>query len=179
MSRPGDFDYLLGTEVKLKQPSSSSTVTVVLDDKLSEEYQTFSREELKNELGPPFAVLKFSCHDIRDPSHQGFIRLYYQIPFDGTISHPPEVRRQDAVRHYTHDEVKALVSLDRIHCTAVPKLIGIGNEVQGRGGYVPGGYINSVAWIRVAGNPIDYISYWKRDLAYRDEVRSAFRTAYK
>ena len=44
MSRPGDFDHLCSTEVRLKQPSHSPspTTTFVLDDKLSEEYQTMT-----------------------------------------------------------------------------------------------------------------------------------------
>ncbi|CDM36682.1 unnamed protein product [Penicillium roqueforti FM164] len=45
--------------------------------------------------------------------------------------------------------------------------------------YVPGGYINYVVWTRVAGEPINSVPYWKRDLEYREEVRSVFRATYK
>jgi hypothetical protein len=179
MSRLGDFDHLCGTEVRLEQPSPSPSVTFVLDDKLSEEYQTMTQEEFDDGLGHPFAALKFSCHNLSDPTQQGFIRLYYQIPIDGTISQPPQARAQQALTQHTHAEVEALISLDHNNCTAVPKLLGYGNRVQGVGDYVPGGYINYVAWARVPGEPISSVSYWERDLAYREEVRSAFRAAYR
>ncbi|CRL18359.1 unnamed protein product [Penicillium camemberti] len=179
MSRPGDFDHLCGTEVRFEQPSPSPSATFVLDDKLSEEYQTMTQEEFDEDVGRPFAALKFSCHNLSDPTQQGFIRLYYQIPIDGTISRPPQVRAQQALTQQIHTEVKALISLDHKDCTAAPKLLGYGNRVQGVGDYVPGGYINYVAWARVAGEPISSVSYWNRDLAYREEVRSAFRAAYR
>lgn len=176
MSRSGDFDHLSGTQVRLDQPSTS---TFVLDDKLSEEYQTMTQEEFDEGFGPPFAALKFSCHSLLNPTQQGFIRLYYQIPIDGTPSRPSQVRAQQALPQRTHTEVEALVSLDHLNCTAVPELLGYDNGLQGAGDYVPGGYINYIAWTRVAGEPIDYVSYWKRSLAYRDEVRWAFRATYK
>ncbi|KAJ9482035.1 hypothetical protein VN97_g11413 [Penicillium thymicola] len=178
MFRPEDFDHLCSTEVRLEQPSHSPsrTTTFVLDDKLSEEYQTMTQEEF-HDIGHPFAALKFSCRNLLNPTQQGFIRLYYQIPIDGTISHSPQVRAQQALTQHTHAEVEALISLDHKNCTAVPKLLGYGNRVQGVEDYAPGGYINYVAWTRVAGKPINSVSYWGRDLAYREEVRSAFRAA--
>ncbi|KAJ5194480.1 hypothetical protein N7491_001818 [Penicillium cf. griseofulvum] len=63
------------------------------------------------------------------------------------------------------------------NCTAVPRLLGYGNRVQGVGDYVPGGTINYVAWARVAGEPISSVSYWERGLAYREEVPSKRATS--
>jgi hypothetical protein len=113
------------------------------------------------------------------PTQHGFIRLYYQSPIDGTISCSLQVRAHQALTQHTHAEVKALISLDHKNCTAVPKLLAYGDRVQGVGDYVPGGYINYAAWTRVAGEPISSASYWELDLAYRVEVRSAFRAAYR
>jgi hypothetical protein len=36
--------FIIGTEVRLEQPSPSPSVTFVLDDKLSEEYQTMTQD---------------------------------------------------------------------------------------------------------------------------------------
>ncbi|KAJ5286234.1 hypothetical protein N7524_001540 [Penicillium chrysogenum] len=165
MSRLGDFDHLCGTEVRLEQPSPSPSVTFVLDDKLSEEYQTMTQEEFDDGLGHPFAALKFSCHNLSDPTQQGFIRLYYQIPIDGTISQPPQARAQQALTQHTHAESQSyLVMVNGCKVSETTSL---------------GGYINYVAWARVPGEPISSVSYWERDLAYREEVRSAFRAAYR
>ncbi|KAJ5781382.1 uncharacterized protein N7518_009865 [Penicillium psychrosexuale] len=174
MSRLGDFDYLCGTEVTLEHSSPSPSATFVLDDILSEEFQIMTQEEFDDDLGHPFTALKFSCHNLLDPTQQGFIRFYYQIPIDGTIYHSPQ-----ALTQHTHAEVKVLTSLYHKNCTAVPKLLGYGNRVQGVRDYVPGGYINYIAWTRVAGEPINSVAYWKRDLAYREEVRSVFRATYR
>ncbi|KAJ5545025.1 hypothetical protein N7535_006587 [Penicillium sp. DV-2018c] len=162
MSRSGDFDHLCGTEVRLEQPPPSPSVTFVLDDKLSEEYQTMTQEEFDEGMGHPFAALKFSCHNLLIPTN----RALYGSTIRYRLMH-------------THAEVEALISLNHKNCTAVPKLLGYGNRVQGEGDYVPGGYINYVAWARVAGEPIGSVSYWERDLVYREEVRSAFRAAYR
>ncbi|KAJ5851436.1 uncharacterized protein N7529_010821 [Penicillium soppii] len=67
MSRSGDFDRLSGAEVMLNQPYPSRSATFVLDDKLSEQYQTTTQEAFDEGLGPPFAALKFSCHNLLDP----------------------------------------------------------------------------------------------------------------
>ncbi|KAI2730650.1 hypothetical protein CBS147332_2502 [Penicillium roqueforti] len=179
MSRLGDFDYLHGTKVTLEHSSPSPSATFVLDDKLSEEFQTMTQEEHDDDLGHPFAALNFSCHNLLDPTQQSFIRFYYQIPIDGTIYHSPQARAQQALTQHTHADVKALTSLYHKNCTAIPKLLGHGDRVQGVRDYVPGGYINYVVWTRVAGEPINSVPYWKRDLAYREEVRSVFRATYK
>ncbi|KAJ5187078.1 hypothetical protein N7449_010072 [Penicillium cf. viridicatum] len=179
MPRFLDFDHLCGTEITLDQPSLSPPRTFVLDEKISEDYQTMTQRIYDQGLGPPFAVIKFSCHNLLDPGQQGFMRIYLQIPIDGTFSSAPEVRAQQAISQRTHTELKALATLDRENCTAVPKLLGYGEGLQGTEEFVPGGYINYVAWARVPGEPVDYYSFWKRDFEYRRQLRSAFRTAYE
>ncbi|KAJ5282635.1 hypothetical protein N7497_002201 [Penicillium chrysogenum] len=174
-----NFDHLGGTEIKLDQPSLSPPRTFVLDEKISEDYQTMTQKEYERQSGPPFAIIKFSCHSLLDPTQQGFMRIYMQIPLDGTLSGAPEVRAQQAVSQCTHTELKALASLDRENCMAVPKLLGYGEGLQGVEEFVPGGYINYVAWERVPGEPVDYYTFWKRDFEYRQRLRSAFRTAYE
>ncbi|KAF9250198.1 hypothetical protein CBS147317_4709 [Penicillium roqueforti] len=150
MSRLGDFDYLHGTKVTLEHSSPSPSATFVLDDKLSEEFQTMTQEEHDDDLGHPFAALNFSCHNLLDPTQQSFIRFYYQIPIDGTIYHSPQARAQQALTQHTHADVKALIS----------PLLGHGDRVQGVRDYVPGGYINYVVWTRVAGESINSVPYW-------------------
>ncbi|OQE26162.1 hypothetical protein PENFLA_c007G03578 [Penicillium flavigenum] len=165
-----NFDHLGGAEIKFDHPSLSAPHTFVLDEKISEDYQTMTRKEYEGQPGPPFAVIKFSCHSLLDPTQQGFMGIYMQIPLDGTFSSAPEVRAQQAVRQHTHTELTALATLDRENCTAVPKLLGYGEGSQGAQEYVPGGYINYVVWERVPGEPVDYYSFWKRDFEYRQEL---------
>ncbi|KAJ5977050.1 hypothetical protein N7501_000392 [Penicillium viridicatum] len=58
---------------------------------------------------------------------------------------------------------------------AVPNLLGYREGLQVVEEFVPGGYINYVAWARVPSEPVDYYTFWKRDLEYRQRLRSAFR----
>ncbi|KAJ5807630.1 hypothetical protein N7447_011086 [Penicillium robsamsonii] len=170
MTRPGDFDHLYSAEVRLEQPSSPRA-TFVLDDRLSEEYQTMTQEEF---MKASAMRLQHSSSHVIISSTQPNRALY-----GSTIKFRLMVRAQQALTQHTHAEVKALISLDHKNCTAVPKLLGYGNRVQGVEDYVPGGNTNYLAWKRVAGEPIGSVSYWERDLADREEVRSAFRAAYK
>lgn len=176
MARLGDFDTLAGTEVRLDHPCLRSK-TFILDEKLKEEYQKESQLRCDQGMGPPFTVLKFSCHNSLNPSQQGFIRIYRQIPIDGTVLHPPEERARQATSPRYHAEIEALKQLYDQNCAAVPKL-GLGTELQGAGDYVPGGYITYVAWERVPGELIKPLDFWEHDLQYREQVRSAFATAY-
>lgn len=180
MSRPGDFDVLTGTEVRLDDPSPTLPAkTFILDEKLSEEYRKRSQLDCDEGKAPPFAILSFSCHNSLNPSQQGFIRIYRQIPIDGTVLHPPKIRAWQASRPRFHAEIEALKQLYDKNCAAVPKLLGLGTELQGAGDFVPGGYITSIAWERVSGERIEYRDFRKRDLEYRDQVRLAFSIAYE
>ncbi|KGO68908.1 hypothetical protein PITC_077370 [Penicillium italicum] len=179
MSRPGDFDYLLGTRVALSHPSAVHPQTFVLDEKLSEDYQTMSQEEYDEGTGHPYAAIKFTCHNVLNSAEQGFMRIYAQIPVNGTLHSAAELRAQQARSHGDHTEVEALVSFDEANCTAVPKLLGVSRIVQGPQDYVPGGYITSVAWARVPGEPVDVYAYWKASYEYRQEVRAAFRATFQ
>ncbi|KAJ5571458.1 hypothetical protein N7535_005118 [Penicillium sp. DV-2018c] len=174
-----NFDHMGGTTIYRDQPSLSSPHSFVLDEKLSEDYQTMTQKEYERQPGPPFAVIKFSCHSLTNPTQQGFMRIYMQTPNDDTFSSAAEVRAQQAVSQRTHTELTALASLDAEKCTAVPKLLGYGEGLQGAEEFVPGGYINYVAWERVPGKPVDYYDFWERDFEYRQQLRSAFRTAYE
>ncbi|KAJ5135190.1 uncharacterized protein N7515_004468 [Penicillium bovifimosum] len=70
----------------------------------------------------------------------------------GTISSSPEVRAQQAISQRTHTELQALAPLDAENCTAVPRLLGHAERLQGTDDLGPGGYINYVAWERnIAG----------------------------
>ncbi|KAJ5194426.1 hypothetical protein N7491_001764 [Penicillium cf. griseofulvum] len=99
--------------IHVTSPFPLAPRTFVLDEKISEDYQTMSQQRYDQGLGPPFAVIKFSCHSLLDPGQQSFMRIYLQIPIDGTFSSAPAVRAQQAISRRTHTELKALAALDR------------------------------------------------------------------
>ncbi|CAG8069122.1 unnamed protein product [Penicillium salamii] len=183
MSRPGDFDNMIGTDFALAQSLLSPPGALRLDDVLSECYQTFGADERDSECGPPFAVLKFACHSTTNPTQHGFIRMYIQIPYDRTLRSSREIRELQAEDNPVHKEYEALTTLSKSKCSkcmATPELLGYGQGRQGPEAYVPNGYITYVAWQRVPGSPLDSRFFWlEENRQYRDEVRAAFAVAYK
>ncbi|KAJ5448727.1 hypothetical protein N7445_003548 [Penicillium cf. griseofulvum] len=123
-----------------------------------------TQEEIDDDFGHPFAAIKFLRDNLSDPTQRGLCgstikfqsMVLFLTPLKSELS---KLSLSTLTRNF-----------DNKKCTAVPKLLGYGNRVQGEGDYVPGGYINYVAWMRVAGEPIDSVSYWKRDIVYRDEI---------
>lgn len=97
-----------------------------LNDLMSEAYQTFSPNGRQNEGGPPFA-----CHSTADPTQQGFLRIYIQIPYDNTIRGSREARALQAEPSPTHAEYEALVALKTNTPMAVPNLLRYGQGKQG------------------------------------------------
>ena len=171
---------MIGIDFSLSQSSLSHCGVVRLNDLLSEHYHTFPLSERDDEGAPPFAVLKFACHNSENPTQQGFIRMYVQIPYENTLRSSQEVRGLQAEPSPVHDEYEALTSLSKSKSTAVPELLGYGQGKQGPEGYVPNGYITYITWARVPGAPVDYQVFWKEgNRQYRDEVRAAFAVAYK
>lgn len=174
MSGPGDFDHLSGTEVFFDKVSPPETW--VLDEKITEQYQTVTQCEVDDGLGPPFAAIKFACYSAADPNKKGIMRIYIQTPINGTSARGPRARAQQAVTQRTYLELKALKSLADQKCKVVPELLGYNEEQQDDEGCVPGGYINHIVWARES---LDYKVFWDRDLEYRNEVRPRFRKAYE
>lgn len=180
MSRPGAFDHLIGTDFTLNQSFLSPPGVLRLDDIVSEDYQTLKPSERKGQGGPAFAVLKFTCHNTSNPAQQGFIRMYLQIPYGGTLRSSQEIRASQAESSQVHGEYEALTTLHKEKCTVVPGLLGYGQGRQGPEAYVPNGYITYVAWQRVPGSPLDSQMFWQEgNRQYRDEVRTAFAAAYQ
>jgi hypothetical protein len=180
MSHAGHFEHMIGTDFPLAQSFLSPPGALHLDNILSEAYQTFTALERERERGPPFAVLKFACHSTANPTQQGFIRMYVQIPYDNTLHSSQEIRELQAESSPAHEEYKALTALEKRKCMAVPRLLGYGQDRQGPEAYVPNGYITYVAWQHVPGSPVDFQVFWQEaNRQYRDDIRAAFAVAYK
>lgn len=177
MSAPGDFDHLSGTQVSFDDTTSPPQAWVI-DEKITEDFQTRTQAEVDEYGALPYAVLKFACHNAADPREKGFMRIYIQIPITGTMLKNSTVRAQQATQG-THEELTVLKSLADQGCSVVPRLLAYNVGQQDGDGCVPGGYINHVVWARVSGTPIDEQVYWDRAREYRDKIRDQFRKLYE
>jgi hypothetical protein len=67
--------------------------------------------ELDGGAGPPFAVFKYLCHSATDSDKKAFMRIYFQIPIEGTEYQRPEVRQRQAASR-KHRELDVLKDLN-------------------------------------------------------------------
>ncbi|KAJ5783606.1 uncharacterized protein N7518_009283 [Penicillium psychrosexuale] len=64
----------------------------VLEEKLTEDFQSITNCELELGGGPSFAVFKYLCYSAIDSSKKAFIRIYFQISNPGTEFQLPRLR---------------------------------------------------------------------------------------
>lgn len=122
---------------------------------------------------------KFLCHKVGALPQSAFIRIYSQVPIEGTQFLSPEVRAQQAVPPYQHSEVIALKRFKEGNCTVVPNLLGYSETIQGQDGLVPRGYITYLVWNKVPGESLSGELFWSFDKPKRDLIRRKFRAAYE
>ncbi|PWY82070.1 hypothetical protein BO70DRAFT_396360 [Aspergillus heteromorphus CBS 117.55] len=85
MSGPGDFDYIMSTDV------------------------TMNQGDVYHDFGTPYAGIKFACQNATTNT-RGLMRMYRQIPIMGTAFRPARVRALQARPQRTHEESLALRS---------------------------------------------------------------------
>lgn len=177
MSFLGFSELYIGTEVTFTAPSPQKWV---LEEKLTEDVQQMSKWELDGGGGPPFAVFKYLCHSATDSDKKAFMRIYFQIPIDGTEYQPLEVRQRQAVPPRKHRELDALKDLTLRQCPVVPTLLAYKEGKQGNNGVVPDGYITYVVWDKVPGEPLNWGQVWDPQSGpLREAVRARFRDVWE
>ncbi|KAF4765015.1 hypothetical protein HAV15_003679 [Penicillium sp. str.  len=130
--------------------------------------------------GPSFAVFKYLCYSATDSSKKAFMRIYFQIPNNGTEFQLPRLRQQQEAPPRKHLELQALKDLREQHCTVVPALLAYKEGRQGKDGLVPDGYMTHIVWEMVPGKPLDTDHFWKPESArLREAVRTKFRYVWE
>jgi hypothetical protein len=173
MSIIGYSDLCLDTEVTF---TTSSPQKWVLEEKLTEDFQRFTKRDLELGDGPCFAVFKYLCYSATDSSKKTFMRIYFQIPKPGTEYQLPQLRQQQAAPPREHLELQALEDPSQQHCTVVPALLAYKEGKQSNDGVVPEGYITHIMWEMTNGKPLDTDQFWRPESAQlREAVRTKFR----
>ncbi|KAJ5944708.1 hypothetical protein N7516_004876 [Penicillium verrucosum] len=116
MSSLACSELYIGTEVTFNTPSPQ---TWVLEEKLTEDVQQMTEWPRDGSAGPPFAVLKYLCHSAADSNKKAIMRIYLQIPIEGTEVQRPEVRQRQAAPPRKHRELDVLKDLTLQKCPVV------------------------------------------------------------
>ncbi|KAJ5252639.1 hypothetical protein N7489_003049 [Penicillium chrysogenum] len=172
----GFSELYIGTEVTFATPSPQKWV---IEEKLTEDVQQMSKWELDGGAGPPFAVFKYLCHSAADGDKKAFMRIYFQIPIEGTEHERPEVRQRQAASR-KHRELDVLKDLQLRQCPVVPSLLAYKEGKQGNDGPVPDGYITHIVWDKVPGKSLSQDEVWDpKSGPLREAVRAKFRDVWE
>ncbi|KAJ5788857.1 uncharacterized protein N7518_005868 [Penicillium psychrosexuale] len=144
--------------------------------KLSELPTPITPEDSAVGMGPAFTEGKYHC---RDGNETAFMRIYKQIPLDGTRLEDSDVRKPQARPPGDHVELEALKFLTEQECSVTPRLLGYRIGQQDEHDIVPGGYIIHLVWEQVEGESLDFQQFWALPYATREKIRWNFEEAYR
>lgn len=147
----------------------------ILDKFLGGDAKILTEHENAN-YGPSYATAKFSVHHADDGT-EGFIRVYRQIPWEGTLFHSAAQKRQQAEKLPEFRELKAMEALKECNVVAPMKFINSGAQPEDSP-FVPGGFYANLLWLRVPGEPLALEEFWNWTRPERDEFRECFRLAW-
>ncbi|KAJ5808907.1 hypothetical protein N7474_010176 [Penicillium riverlandense] len=108
-----------------------------------------------------------------------YMRIYKQIPLDGTRLDNQSVRQSQAHGPRKHVELEAFKGLTETGRTATPKLLGYRIGTQDADDLVPGGYIIFLVWEKVQGEPLDEEYFWSFPYNKRRLIRDNFKKAFE
>jgi hypothetical protein len=115
------------------------------------------------------------------------MKIHMQIPYQGSEFELPEERATQAsgiLVDASQCEYDALQRLTEKDCKSTPTLLGHKKDKQQENGLVPGGYIlyllmTRMPGILLGGNDIHNPIFWKLPGTTRNDIREAFKVAYK
>ncbi|RFU35299.1 hypothetical protein B7463_g1042, partial [Scytalidium lignicola] len=168
-----------GTEISFNLPTPSKWI---IERKLSETYHQLDESEVKDGFEPCYSQAKLLCHNVANPTEQAFMRIYMQIPYEGTEFDSAQERAQQASSR-AHEELNALKSFTDGHSKITPILLAYKEDKQDDQGLVPGGYITYLIWNILPGVPLGdnlgEAQFWRLSSNERNEIRKVFEKEYK
>ncbi|CAI7634572.1 unnamed protein product [Penicillium glandicola] len=176
---------LEGTQVTFdavsEPPFNFPAQTWIILEKLNEESNRLTKEDIAAELGPSDTTGKFLCRPARkeDDNRRAFLRIYQQVPIAGTETKKAAIRASQAVETPPdHPELIAFRKFTKLECDVVPRLLGYQQRQQDHDEGVPGGYVTYILWEKVAGESLDLTVFWRLPFADRQAIRDKFRQVY-
>lgn len=156
----------------------------IILEKLSEDSNRLTEEDITAQLGPSDTVGKFLCRPASEDENdnddrRAFLRIYQQVPIAGTETKKAAIRASQAVdTPPNHPELIAFRTFMELECDVVPRLLGYQRRQQDHDEGVPVGYITYILWEKVAGESLDLTDFWRLSFADRQAIRDKFRQVY-
>ncbi|KAJ6182900.1 hypothetical protein N7485_001542, partial [Penicillium canescens] len=152
----------------------------VILNKVNECPTTISQKDFEDGMGPAFTAGKYRCRLAGAGNENKFalMRIYKQIPLEGTRLDSARERQNQACPPRKHTEVEALLHLTEIRSAAVPEVRGYQTSKQEADDLVPGGYIIYLVWEEVSGCSLDPEYFWGVPYNKRQAIRENFKKAF-
>jgi hypothetical protein len=169
----------LGTEISFDSPTPSKWTVI---EKLSEAYDQLTEKDAKDGFRGSYSQAKLLCRNVANPAKEAFMRIYMQIPDQGTEFDPPEDRAQQALSR-TPIEFTALKTFTDKKSNITPILLAYKEDKQDNSGIVPSGFITYLVWnilpgLRLGDN-LGGATFWALPRPERDNIRALFEKEYK
>ncbi|KAE8379789.1 hypothetical protein BDV26DRAFT_290950 [Aspergillus bertholletiae] len=126
-----------------------------------------------------------SCHKSTDAAQRGVMKIFMQVPFEGSEYASTEYRAFEASKALSLDldfhissQIKALKTLISNSCQSVPSVVAIKYNRQEETDPVPGGPILFVLMKRLPGVPLSMAIFWNLEDSVREQIRQAFKCAW-
>ncbi|CRL23565.1 unnamed protein product [Penicillium camemberti] len=175
-----------GDHITFEKPKPTEWTIVA---KLSQEACQKHMLDVQDGAGPSYAVATFCvCSDL--DGQQAYMRVYLQVPHEGTQWLPPNERAKQAAAGY-HSEVEAMKAFYEQGSTITPTLLAISEDIQDKQGIIPGGYIIHCIFQRVPGlrladdniapeyRPTPHKFFLAFSKPERDHIRMVFDKEYR
>ena len=149
-------------------------------------------QSFEDEEATSFSRALFSCEtpsNDSNPPRKALMRIWMQIPFEGSEFEPPAIRALQASQELpldAEDELKSLQRLLAIGSLHTPKLLANKHETQPNDGMVPGGFIFFLVFSEMPGvalgekdQPWTESLYWTQSSSTRSVIQQAFKIAWQ
>jgi hypothetical protein len=176
--------HFIGMNIHFDEPRPS---TWTLTEKIKERYSQLDESDSKAFESTSYAWALYACQNVDNLSEEALVKIYMQIPYMGSEFDLPEERAtqaSDVLIESSQSEYEALQHLTERRCQSTPALLGHKMDKQQENGLVPGGYILYLLMTRMPGIPLgtnvvfDSL-FWKLPDTTRDNIREAFKVAYR
>ena len=149
-------------------------------EKLSEDSNRLTKEDVAAGFGPSDTIGKFLCRPASegDDGRRAFLRIYQQVPIAGTETKKASIRAIQADTSPDYPELIAFRTFMKLDCDVVPRLLGYQHCQQDHDEGVPGGYITYILWEKVVGESLNLTEFWRLPFADRKAIRDKFRQVY-
>ncbi|KAJ5970800.1 uncharacterized protein N7479_000718 [Penicillium vulpinum] len=162
-------------------PFNFPAQTWIILEKLSEDSNRLTKEDIAAELAPSDTAGKFLCRPAseEDDNRRAFLRIYQKVPIAGTETKNAGIRANQAVDTAPdHRELIAFRTFTELGCDVVPRLLGYQQRQQDHDEGVPGGYITCILWEKVPGESLELTEFWRLPFSDRQAIRDKFRQVY-